>query len=73
MNLVTQMANKIIAKGLNHRQFCALLDEVESEYSDLLLHKSPAAVQWSTETLCRLYRTHEDFQAKGTTTLSWKT
>lgn len=38
MNLVIEMANKIIAKALNHRQFRALLDEVDSEYSDLLLH-----------------------------------
>ena len=43
MNVVTQIVNKIIAKGLNHRQFCALLDEVESTYSDLLLHNR---VQW---------------------------
>lgn len=33
MNLVIQIVNKIIAKGLNHRQFCSLLDEVDSTYS----------------------------------------
>ena len=38
MNVVTQIVNKIMAKGLNHRQFRALLNEVESTYSDLLLH-----------------------------------
>lgn len=27
MNLVIEMVNKIIAKALNHRQFCELLDE----------------------------------------------
>lgn len=43
MNLVIQMVNKIMAKGLNHRQFCALLDEVDSTYSDLLLHNK---VRW---------------------------
>uniref|UniRef100_A0A8C1I0R4 HAT C-terminal dimerisation domain-containing protein n=1 Tax=Cyprinus carpio carpio TaxID=630221 RepID=A0A8C1I0R4_CYPCA len=43
MNLVIEMVNKIIAKALNHRQFRALLDEVDSEYSDLLLHNK---VQW---------------------------
>ncbi|KAK5870866.1 hypothetical protein PBY51_003776 [Eleginops maclovinus] len=32
-----------MAKGLNHRQFRSLLDEVESTYSDLLLHNS---VRW---------------------------
>ena len=37
MNVVIQIVNKIMAKGLNHRQFRALLDEVESTYSDLLL------------------------------------
>ena len=39
MNLVIEMVNKIIAKALKHRQFRALLDEVDSEYADLLLHK----------------------------------
>lgn len=43
MNLVIEMVNKIIAKALNHHQFRALLDEVDSEYSDLLLHKK---VRW---------------------------
>lgn len=38
MNVVIQIVNKIMAKGLNHRQFRALLDEVESTYSDLLLY-----------------------------------
>lgn len=43
MNLVIKMVNKIIAKALNHRQFRALLDEVDSQYSDLLLHNK---VRW---------------------------
>ena len=43
MNIVIQIVNKIMAKGLNHRQFRALLDEVESTYSDLLLHNR---VRW---------------------------
>ena len=43
MNLVIEMVNKIIAKALNHRQFRALLDEVDCEYSDLLLHNK---VRW---------------------------
>ncbi|OCU00129.1 hypothetical protein XELAEV_18005914mg [Xenopus laevis] len=43
MNLVIKIINKIIANGLNHRQFCSLLDEVESAYSDLLLHNR---VRW---------------------------
>ena len=38
-----QIVNKIMAKGLNHRQFRALLDEVESTYSDLLLRNR---VRW---------------------------
>lgn len=37
MNLVIQIVNKIMAKWLNHRQLCSLL-EVKSEYLDLLLH-----------------------------------
>ncbi|XP_044275526.1 general transcription factor II-I repeat domain-containing protein 2A-like [Varanus komodoensis] len=43
MNVVIQIVNKIIAKGLNHCQFRWLLDEVDSTYSDLLLHNR---VQW---------------------------
>ena len=43
MNVVIQIVIKIMAKGLNHRQFRALLDEVESTYSDLLLHNR---VRW---------------------------
>ncbi|KAF7662874.1 hypothetical protein LDENG_00224530 [Lucifuga dentata] len=43
MNHVIQIINKIVAKGLNHRQFCALLDEIDSAYSDLLLHNK---VRW---------------------------
>ena len=38
MNHVIQIVNKILAKALNHRQFRASLEEVESEYADLLLH-----------------------------------
>nr|XP_057943039.1 general transcription factor II-I repeat domain-containing protein 2A-like [Doryrhamphus excisus] len=43
MNVVIQIVNKILANGLNHRQFRALLDEVESTFSDLLLHNR---VRW---------------------------
>lgn len=43
MNVVIQIVNKILAKGLNHRQFRQLLDEVESTYSDLRLHNK---VRW---------------------------
>ncbi|XP_059802664.1 general transcription factor II-I repeat domain-containing protein 2A-like [Hypanus sabinus] len=43
MDVVIQIVNKIMAKSLNHRQFCLLLDELESAYSDLLLHNK---VRW---------------------------
>ena len=43
MNVVIQIVNKIMAKALNHRQFRSLLDEVDSTYSDLLLHNR---VRW---------------------------
>lgn len=43
MNLVMQIVNKITAKALNHRQFRELLDEVDSEYSDLLHTTKSAA------------------------------
>ncbi|XP_076038317.1 protein FAM200C-like [Oratosquilla oratoria] len=63
MNLVIEMVNKIIAKALNHRQFRALLDEVDSEYSDLLLHNK---VRWLSrgEVLRRLFRTRENIPEK---------
>ncbi|XP_059838446.1 general transcription factor II-I repeat domain-containing protein 2A-like isoform X1 [Hypanus sabinus] len=38
MDVVIQIVNKIMAKSLNHCQFRLLLDELESAYSDLLLH-----------------------------------
>ncbi|XP_059843836.1 SCAN domain-containing protein 3-like [Hypanus sabinus] len=38
MDVVIQIVNKIMAKSLNYRQFRLLLDELESAYSDLLLH-----------------------------------
>lgn len=43
MNLVVKIVNKIIANGLSHCQFCLLLEEVDNEYSDLLMHNR---VQW---------------------------
>ncbi|XP_023815961.1 general transcription factor II-I repeat domain-containing protein 2 [Oryzias latipes] len=43
MDLVIQIVNKIMANGLNHRQFRSLLDELDSAYSDLLLHNK---VRW---------------------------
>ncbi len=38
MDLVMKIVNKIMAKGLNHRQFRELM-EVDSQYSDLLHNK----------------------------------
>lgn len=43
MALVMKMVNKIITKGLNHRQFREFLNETESQYSDLLIHNE---VRW---------------------------
>lgn len=43
MNLVIQIVNKIMTKGLSHRQFRSLLEEVESKYDDLLMHNK---VRW---------------------------
>ncbi|XP_074854305.1 general transcription factor II-I repeat domain-containing protein 2A-like isoform X2 [Carettochelys insculpta] len=39
MTLVTQIINKIMKKGLNHWQFCALLEEVSCQYPDLQYSK----------------------------------
>ena len=43
MNLVIRVLNKIIAQGLNHRQFRSLLDKLDSTYPDLRLHNK---VRW---------------------------
>lgn len=38
MMLVVKIVNSIRSKGLQHRLFKSLLDEVDAEYGDLLLH-----------------------------------
>lgn len=43
MNSVIKIINSILAKPLCHRQFKVLLDEMDSEYVDLLLHNK---VRW---------------------------
>ena len=40
---VVQCVNNIRARGLNHRQFKAFLDELDSEYSDVVYF---SAVRW---------------------------
>ena len=40
---VVRVINLIRARGLNHRQFKRLLDDMESEYSDVLYHSK---VRW---------------------------
>lgn len=43
MNLVIKIINSILAKALYHRQFKDFLKEIDSPYSDLLLHNK---VRW---------------------------
>lgn len=43
MTLVVKIVTSIRPKGLQHRLFKSLLDEVDAEYGDLLLH---AEVCW---------------------------
>ncbi|GBL74894.1 General transcription factor II-I repeat domain-containing protein 2A [Araneus ventricosus] len=38
MNLVIKIINSILAKALYHRQFKDFLEEIDSQFSDLLLH-----------------------------------
>ncbi|KAK3517056.1 hypothetical protein QTP86_019619, partial [Hemibagrus guttatus] len=72
MNVVIQIVNKIMEKGLNHRQFRLLMYEVVSTYSDLLLHNK---VRWLSrgEVLKRfaacLEEVKSDLGSKGLTFL----
>ncbi|GBM39211.1 hypothetical protein AVEN_223830-1 [Araneus ventricosus] len=43
MNLVIKITNSILAKALYHRQFKDFLEEIDSQFSDLLLHNK---VRW---------------------------
>ena len=43
MNLVIKTINSILAKALYHRQFKEFFEEIESQYSDLILHNK---VRW---------------------------
>ncbi|GBN45499.1 General transcription factor II-I repeat domain-containing protein 2A [Araneus ventricosus] len=43
MNLVIKIINSTLAKGLYHRQFKDFLEEIDSQFSDLLLHNK---VRW---------------------------
>ncbi|GBO18277.1 hypothetical protein AVEN_205943-1 [Araneus ventricosus] len=43
MNLVNKIINSILAKALYHRQFKDFLEEIDSQFSDLLLHNK---VRW---------------------------
>ena len=43
MNLVIEIVNSILSKALYHRQFKEFLNEMETQYSDLLLHNK---VRW---------------------------
>ncbi|GBM37024.1 Zinc finger BED domain-containing protein 5 [Araneus ventricosus] len=43
MSLVIKIINSILAKALDHRQFKDFLEEIDSQFSDLLLHNK---VRW---------------------------
>ena len=43
MELVVKIVNRILSKGLKHRQCRAFLDKFNSQYPDLLLHNN---VRW---------------------------
>ncbi|CAL1290296.1 unnamed protein product, partial [Larinioides sclopetarius] len=43
MNLVTKIINSILAKALYYRQFKDFFEEIDSQFSDLLLHNK---AQW---------------------------
>ncbi|GBO00878.1 General transcription factor II-I repeat domain-containing protein 2A [Araneus ventricosus] len=43
MNLVIKIINSILAKAIYHRQFKDFLEEIDSQFSDLLLHNK---VRW---------------------------
>ncbi|GBO30066.1 hypothetical protein AVEN_250879-1 [Araneus ventricosus] len=43
MTLIIKIINSILAKALDHRQFKDFLEEIDSQFSDLLLHNK---VRW---------------------------
>ncbi|KAK5874193.1 hypothetical protein PBY51_019164 [Eleginops maclovinus] len=43
MQVVVHVVNYIVSRPLNHRQFRQLIEDYETEYSDLVLHN---AVRW---------------------------
>ena len=70
MNLVIKIVNKIFANGLSHRQFCALLEEIDSAYPDLLQHNRVAVQGRGAETLRYLSGACENLLGKQRPQLS---
>lgn len=48
MQLVVQVVNCIVSRALNHRQFCELLQEYETKYSDLVMHNKVRWFLWQS-------------------------
>ena len=59
MQVVVKTVNFILSRGLNHRQFQELLQEVESDYGDLLYFSE---VRWLSRgaMLQRVYQLREE-------------
>ncbi|XP_076135597.1 general transcription factor II-I repeat domain-containing protein 2, partial [Alosa pseudoharengus] len=59
LSILTRAVNFIRAKGLNHRQFKALLDELDTEHGDLPYHTN---VRWLSQgkVLQRCFELHEE-------------
>lgn len=62
MQDVIAIVNNIRSKALSHRQFQALLDEMEAQYGDLLYHQE---VRWLSrgKVLQRFFELHEEIRA----------
>ena len=61
MKAVDKIVNYIKARGLNHRQFCTLMDELEVEYRDVIYH---CEVHWLSrgKVLKRFYDLREEIK-----------
>ncbi|KAJ4435526.1 hypothetical protein ANN_18142 [Periplaneta americana] len=67
MDVVVRTINFIRSKGLNHREFRALLDDINSEYGDLLYHTEVSIELWQArKTVFKVYNYFKNVNEQNT-------